>query len=245
MNISRHAHIFIVEDDAKLNELTEKFLRNNGFSVSIESDGNLAVSRILAESPDLVILDVMLPGKDGRTICRELRPRYDGVIVMVTALNEDFDQIAGLEIGADDYIIKPIHPRLLLSRIQALLRLTARSSTTGSRDDETNQNEYNADIIVVGALELHPSSRTVKADGRSIDLTTSQFDLFYHLARHAGQIISRDRLYQDLYGIEYDGFNRSIDVLIRRLREKIGDNGRHPHTIKSIRGKGYMVVKPS
>lgn len=245
MDATKPVHIFLVEDDAKLTGLIKEYLESNNFSVSIESDGNRAVPRILEEKPTLVILDVMLPGKDGRTICRELRSRYDGVIVMVTALDEDFDQIAGLEIGADDYITKPTHPRLLLSRIQALLRLAARSSTATSKDDETDRNEGADKTIVLGALEIHPPSRSVRVNDRSIHLTTSQFDLLLYLARHAGQTISRDHLYRHLYGIEYDGFNRSADLSILRLREKIGDDGKSPRIIKSIRGEGYLMVKPS
>ncbi len=245
METTKPVHIFLVEDDTKLTGLIKEYLEVNDFSVSIESDGNRAVPRILDENPALVILDVMLPGKDGRTICRELRSRYDGVIVMVTALDEDVDQIAGLEIGADDYITKPIHPRLLLSRIQALLRLTARSSAVTSNSDKMGQNQDSADTIVLDALEIHPPSRTVRVNDQSINLTTSQFDLLFYMARHAGETISRDRLYRDLYGIEYDGLNRSVDLTILRLREKIGDNGKNPRIIKSIRGEGYLMVKPS
>ncbi len=245
MDVENSVHIFLVEDDKKLTALIKEYLETDNFSVSIESDGSRAVSRILEEKPALVILDVMLPGKDGRTICRELRNSYDGVIVMVTALDEDVDQIAGLEIGADDYITKPIHPRLLLSRIQALLRLTARSSAVTPSNDETDQNQGDADTIVLGALEIHAPSRTVRVNDQSINLTTSQYDLLFYLARHAGQIISRDRLYRDLYGIEYDGLNRSVDLTILRLREKIGDEGKNPRIIKSIRGEGYLMAKPS
>lgn len=245
MDITKNFSVFLVEDDEKVAALTREFLELNHFSVSIEKDGSRAAARILAENPAVVILDIMLPGKDGRAVCRELRPRYKGVIVMVTALDEDADQIAGLEVGADDYITKPIHPRLLLSRIQALLRFAARSSDTASEAERTLQNDGDAERIVLGAIEIHPAGRTVLAEGRPVDLTTAQFDLLFYLARHAGRIVSRDRLYRRLYGTDYDGLNRSLDISILRLREKLGDDGKHPRIIKSIRGEGYLMVKPS
>lgn len=186
----------------------------------------------------------MLPGKDGRTICRELREQYDGPIIMLTALDEEVDQIVGLEIGADDYITKPVHPRFLLSKINAMLRVVARS---GSECVDRIQFGWNGDEpkkICFENIEINLSSRNVLLNSRSINLTTSQFDLLSYLARHAGQIISRDRLYRHLRGIDYDGLNRSIDLTIVRLREKIGDNGKDPRIIKSIRGEGYIMVKP-
>ena len=244
MDAAEPVHIFLVEDDAKLTALIKEYLEHHHFAVSIENDGNRAVDRILDEKPDLVILDILLPGKDGRSICRELRGRYDGPIVMLTALDEEVDQVVGLEIGADDYITKPVRPRLLLSRIHAILRLAARSSRDNMIQDQTNHTANKTEQIVLGDLEIHIPSRTVLLKDNSIDLTTTQFDLLAFMGRHAGEVVSRDRLFKRLRGIDYDGFNRSIDLTIGRLREKIGDTGKNPRVIKSIRGEGYLMVKP-
>lgn len=244
MKVKEPTFIFLVEDDAKLAALIKEYLERHQFAVSIENDGSRAVSRILSENPALVVLDIMLPGKDGRTICRELREQYDRPIVMLTALDEEIDQIVGLEIGADDYITKPVKPRLLLSRINAMLRVVARSGGDSFGKTEFSRNKKESGKIVLGNLGIHIPSRTVRLSNQPIELTTSQFDLLSYLARHAGQVISRDHLYRHLRGIDYDGLNRSIDLTIVRLREKIGDNGKHPCIIKSIRGEGYMMVKP-
>lgn len=244
MDVAKPVHIFLVEDDIKLAALVKDYLERHQFSVTVENDGSRAVERILKKKPALVILDILLPGKDGRTICRELRGQYDGPIIMLTALDEEVDQVVGLEIGADDYITKPVRPRLLLSRINAILRFAARSNTDSLKKKKPLADMNNADKIVLGDLEIHIPSRAVLKDGQPVDLTTAQFDLLSFLAVNAGQIISRDRLYHHMRGMDYDGFNRSIDLAIVRLREKIGDDGKHPRIIKSIRGEGYLMVKP-
>lgn len=243
MNEIKRTPLFLVEDDAKLAGLIQAYLERHHFTVEVENDGGRAVDRILEENPALVILDIMLPGKDGRSICRELRSRYDGPIVMLSALDEEVDQIVGLELGADDYITKPVRPRLLLSRINAMLRVVARSGAGDLQGAMPSATAAPPERIVLDGLEIHLPSRTVFLGGHRIELTSSQFDLLCFLARNAGQIISRDKLFRHLRGIDYDGFSRSIDLAIVRLREKIGDDGRHPNRIKSIRGEGYLMVK--
>lgn len=238
-------HIFLVEDDHKLSGAIKYYLEKHHFSVSTEKDGNLAVERILDEKPALVILDIMLPGKDGKTICRELRGQYDGLIVMLTALGEEVDQIVGLEIGADDYIAKPVRPRFLLCRINALLRLTARFDIMSMEKPATDVDPNAADTMCIGDLKIHLPSRSVFLNRRPIELSTVQFDLLTYLATHAGRVISREQLYKDLRGIDYDGLNRSIDLAIARIRRKLSDDGNHPRIIKSVRGEGYLMVKPS
>jgi DNA-binding response OmpR family regulator len=218
MDIAKPVHIFLVEDDVKLAALIKNYLERHQFIVMVENDGSRAVERILKNKPVLVILDILLPGKDGRTICRELRGRYDGPIVMLTALDEEVDQVVGLEIGADDYITKPVRPRLLLSRINAILRFAARSGIDSLKKDKPLAEINKAEKIVLGDLEIHIPSRSVLKNGQPVDLTTAQFDLLSFLAFNAGQIISRDTLYQHLRGMDYDGFNRSIDLTIVRLR---------------------------
>lgn len=242
MTVTGSVSIFLVEDDVKLTELIKEYLESHHFIVSTENDGNRAVERILAEKPALVILDIMLPGKDGRTVCRELRDRYNGPIMMLTVLKEEVDQILGLEIGADDYLTKPVRPRLLLSRIKAILRFGARSAADAPESDSSDSNNNNRKKIVVGNIAIHVPNRTVVLDGQPVDLTTIQFDLLLYLAQRAGQIVSRNELFQHLWGIDYDGLNRSVDVTIVRIREKIGDYGKDPQIIKSIRGEGYLMV---
>ena len=227
--------ILLVEDDTRLAELTAEYLGKNDFSVSIEARGDTAETRILEEQPDLVILDVMLPGKDGLEVCRAIRPSYRGVILMLTARDEDFDQILGLEMGADDYIAKPVQPRVLLARIKALLRRRplAESSTAVAEDES----------LVFGQFRISQVTRSATLAGQAIDLTTAEFDLLWLLATHAGNVLSRDDLLQELRGIGFDGLDRSIDARISRLRKKLNDDPENPTRIKTVRGKGYLFSK--
>jgi DNA-binding response OmpR family regulator len=243
-NLFQRTHLLLVEDDPKLSKLIKHFLESNFFIVSCEVRGDQAPDRILNEKPDLVILDILLPGKDGRTICREVRPYYDRPIIMLTALDEEVDQIIGLEIGADDYISKPVKPRLLLSRIRAILRLTARAGNDNMPNElSATSSSIPAEKIVIGNIEVDTTNRSVWVGGQPKEFSTAQFNLLSYLAHHAGEVISRNRLYRALRGIDYDGLNRSIDLQIARLREKIGENGKNPQIIKSIRGEGYLMVR--
>ena len=228
-----NTRILLVEDDERLATLTAEYLRKNDFEVAIEPRGDAAEARILSEQPDLVILDVMLPGKDGFEVCRGVRNDYRGVILMLTARDEDFDQILGLEMGADDYISKPVQPRVLLARIKALLR---RLPTSGEipPDDE---------MQVFGKFNISQVTRTATLNGEAIDLTTAEFDLLWLLASHAGNVLSRDDLLQQLRGIGFDGLDRSIDARISRLRKKLNDDPENPTRIKTVRGKGYLFSK--
>ncbi len=225
--------ILLVEDDERLAGLTAEYLSRNDLQVSIEPRGDTAESRILAEQPDLVILDVMLPGKDGFEVCRAIRPQYRGVILMLTARDEDFDQILGLELGADDYIAKPVQPRVLLARIKALLR----------RLPAASEHDTASDQLVFGNFRISQSTRTASLGTQAIDLTTAEFDLLWLLASHAGNVLSRDDLLQELRGIGFDGLDRSIDARISRLRKKLNDDPENPTRIKTVRGKGYLFSK--
>ncbi|MBS1188412.1 MAG: Response regulator receiver:Transcriptional regulatory protein, C-terminal [Rhodocyclaceae bacterium] len=228
------ARILLVEDDERLAGLTAEYLSRNDFEVSIEGRGDTAEQRILAEQPDLVILDIMLPGKDGFAVCRAVRPAYRGVILMLTARDEDFDQILGLEMGADDYIAKPVQPRVLLARIKALLRRMPGSGETSATSAEEK---------VFGHFRISQATRTTTLAGHPIDLTTAEFDLLWLLASHAGNVLSRDDLLQELRGIGFDGLDRSIDARISRLRKKLNDDPDNPTRIKTVRGKGYLFSK--
>ncbi|WP_313951318.1 winged helix-turn-helix domain-containing protein [Accumulibacter sp.] len=232
--------ILLVEDDERLAQLTAEYLRKNDFEVLVEGRGNTAEARILDERPDLVILDVMLPGKDGFEICRAVRARYHGVILMLTAREEDFDQILGLELGADDYIAKPVQPRLLLARIKALLRRAPaiQIGIAGERAAAADPAE-----LAFGSFRISQATRSAYLGPDSIDLTTAEFDLLWLLARHAGSVLSRDDLLQQLRGIGFDGLDRSIDARISRLRRKLGDDPENPTRIKTVRSKGYLFSK--
>lgn len=225
--------ILLVEDDLKLAALMREFLEGAGFEVEIEARGDQAVSRILAESPDLVVLDLMLPGLDGLSVCRQVRPRFRNPILMLTALGDEVDEVVGLEVGADDYLVKPVRPRLLLARIHSLLRRAGGDLGTGGGD---------AQILRVGDLALDGARRSVAWDDVEIDLTTAEFDLLWYLAQRAGQVVTREALYVDLRGVEWDGMDRSIDIAVARLRRKLGDDGKHPQVVKSVRGSGYLLA---
>lgn len=224
--------ILIVEDDERLAALTQDYLRKNGLDVAIEMDGTQAIERIINEQPDLVVLDVMLPGSDGLTICREVRPHYHSPILMLTARTDDMDQVLGLEMGADDYVAKPVQPRVLLARIRALLR---RSDATPT-DDTPHRLEF-------GDLVIDNGGRSVTLNDKLVDFTSAEYDLLWLLASNAGKILSREDIFERLRGIEYDGQDRSIDVRISRIRPKIGDDPENPKRIKTVRSKGYLFVK--
>ncbi len=231
--------ILLVEDDERLADLTAEYLRKNDFEVSIEGRGDTAELRITADNPDLVILDVMLPGKDGFEVCRGVRDKYHGVILMLTARDEDLDQILGLELGADDYLAKPVQPRLLLARIKALLR---RSPGMLAQGEDASEADESAELTF-GNFRISQATRNAYLGNETIDLTTAEFDLLWLLARHAGSILSRDDLLQQLRGIGFDGLDRSIDARISRLRRKLGDDPENPTRIKTVRSKGYLFSK--
>ncbi|MEY8264147.1 MAG: response regulator [Bermanella sp.] len=233
-------NILIVEDDERLAELTREYLQANGLQVSVEGNGAVAVDRIKSEQPDLVILDVMLPGEDGLSVCRLVRPHYSGPIIMLTARADDLDQVLGLEMGADDYLSKPVQPRVLLARIHALLRRLKDISAPPSTDAPT-ANEVHR--VTFANLVVDNSMREAWLDEYPIDLTSAEFDLLWLLSSNAGRVLSREEIFSALRGIEYDGQDRSIDVRVSRIRPKIGDDPLQPKRIKTVRSKGYLFVK--
>lgn len=224
--------VLIVEDDLRLAELTRDYLESNGLKVSLEGDGARAAQRIVDEQPDLVILDLMLPGEDGLSICRKVRDQYDGPILMLTARTDDSDQVQGLDMGADDFVCKPVHPRVLLARIHALLR---RSDTTEPAAQESRR-------LVFGPLTVDNALREAWLNEQTIELTSAEFDLLWLLVTNAGRILSREEIFTALRGVAYDGQDRSIDVRISKIRPRIGDDPIHPRLIKTVRNKGYLFV---
>lgn len=237
MSVNEPQSILIVEDDERLATLTQEYLQKNGFTVDIEPDGRKAIARIVEEQPSLVILDLMLPGADGFTVCRSVRHEYHGPILMLTARSDDVDQILGLEIGADDYVSKPAKPRVLLARVQSLLRRSTQDVDLSAVEEAPEQ------TLEFGTLLIDNSRREAWRDGNEIELTSAEFDLLWLLASNSGRILSREEIFGELRGIEYDGQDRSVDVRISRIRSKIGDDPIHPRRIKTIRSKGYLFVK--
>ena len=238
-------HIILVEDDVKLSSLIQSYLQKYEFSVDIIGDGNLAVAAILSAQPDVVVLDLMLPGKDGLTICREIRSKFDGSILFLTASEDDMDHVAGVELGADDFIIKPIQPRVLLARIRMLQRRATKTQHKLTSEPDVVPAEKAVKNLQFGQLTIHFSKRSVTLADQPIGLTTNEFDVLWLLASHAEEVLSRDFLYKTLRGIEYDGMDRSIDTRIANLRKKLGDNASLSTRIITVRGQGYLFVPDS
>lgn len=228
--------VLLIEDDVRLSALIKEYLQQQAIEVTIEHRGDLACARVESERPDIVVLDLMLPGLDGLEVCKAIRPKYDGPILMLTARDEDIDQVVGLEIGADDYVTKPVQPRVLLARIRALLR---RPPPTNHSSEEV----YDMSDIKYGLLTISTTAREAWLDGQVLELTTNEFDLLWLLASHAGEILTRDIILERLRGIGYDGLDRSVDIRVSRLRKKLGDDTHRPYRIKTIRSKGYLFVK--
>ncbi len=224
--------ILLVEDDRRLADLTAEYFRQNGFSVATESRGDRALARFRELAPRVVLLDLMLPGTDGLTICRELRQGFDGPILIFTARDSDIDQVIGLEAGADDYVAKPVDPMVLLARTRALLRRVEKTATA----------QAPAGDLEIGALRISETSQQVWLGEQPVDLTTQEFELLHLLARHAGKVLSRKEIFRQTRGIEYDGLDRSIDGRVSKLRKKLGDSSTTPTRLKTVWGKGYLLV---
>lgn len=211
--------------------MVKDFLVEQGFDVTIEADGRRAVEQIECQNYDAIVLDIGLPGLDGFDVCRAVRPNYAGPIIVLTARGEEIDEVIALEVGADDFMAKPVRPRALLARLKVHLR----------RGDALAPAELEA--IVVGDLRIEEASRNVTVAGEVIDLTTAEFELLLYLARRAGTVVERKNVYIDLLELPYDGLDRSIDLRISRLRKKLNDDPHHPTRIKSVRGVGYLMAK--
>jgi two-component system response regulator RstA len=223
--------IVLVEDDQELAQWIADYLQAKQFDVTVYGNGKQAYDALVKNLPDLIILDGMLPAMDGFEICKRLRLLTRVPIIMLTARDEEIDEILGLEMGADDYITKPVRGRLLETRIKSLLR------RTGGTDSALTPQS-----IKLGALEISKSALSVHLHGVSLKVSSKEFEVLWLLAQHAGQVVSRDMLSQQLRGFDYDGFDRTIDLRISRLRKKLLDNAVEPYKIKSIWGKGYLLA---
>lgn len=231
--------IVYVEDEIEVGELISAYLKKHDIEVIIETRGDRAEATILAEKPDLVLLDIMLPGKDGMSLCRDLRTQWQGPIVLLTSLDSDMNHILALEIGANDYILKTTPPAVLLARLRLHLR---QNQPSAASPDERPSTVRQSSVMSFGKLTIDMVNRQVTLAGEIIALSTADFDLLWELASHAGQILNRDVLLQTLRGVSYDGMDRSIDVAISRLRKKLYDNATEPFRIKTIRNKGYLFA---
>ncbi len=230
--------VMIVEDDERLATLTADYLTSNGLEVEVIGDGSEAIKAIVAKQPDLVVLDLMLPGADGLEVCKAVRDQYKKPILMLTARTDDVDQVLGLEMGADDYVAKPVKPRVLLARIRALLR-----RSDAPEEKVETQAAGNPNRLEFGDLVIDNSAREVWLKESPVDLTSAEYDLLWLLASNAGTILSREEIFERLRGIQYDGQDRSIDVRVSRIRPKVGDDPMNPRRIKTVRSKGYLFVK--
>lgn len=222
--------VVYVEDDERLARLTAQFLTSHSVTVHVVNRGDLALAEVQRVRPDVVLLDVMLPGTDGLQVCRQIRERFHVPVIMLTAKTQELDRVTGLEVGADDYVTKPFLARELLARIRAHAR-RARGEA-GPR----------AERIVVGALVVDAAAQEVTLDGKPIPLTTNEFALLQALAERAGRPVGRDQLLQLLHGSLEEAFDRSIDVLVSRIRSKIEQDARNPRLLKTVRGIGYLLT---
>jgi DNA-binding response OmpR family regulator len=220
----------LVEDDSRLAALTRDYLESHGVVVTIASDGRSGLAEAVARRFDVVLLDLMLPEKNGLDVCRELRARSDVPVIVLTARGEEADRVMGLELGADDYLAKPYSPRELLARIRAVVR-RARGRVGPSLD-----------VVKVGALVVDPGGRRATYDGRELPLTGYEFALLEALAKRAGRVLSREQLMEMAKGSAEESFDRSIDVHVSRLRHKLGDDPKRPRLLKTVRGAGYLLA---
>ena len=229
--------IVFVEDDTEVGNLIAAWLGKHDFEVVLEPRGDRAQEVIMRENPDLVLLDILLPGKDGMTICRDLRPVYSGPIVLLTSLDSDMNHILALEMGANDYILKTTPPAVLLARLRLHLRQNA-----AIPHEPSHPSASTGSVLHFGQLSIDLINREVVLGTETVILSTSDFELLWELATHAGQIMDREALLKNLRGVSYDGLDRSIDVAISRLRKKLYDNALEPFRIKTVRNKGYLFA---
>ncbi|WP_027184413.1 response regulator transcription factor [Desulfovibrio inopinatus] len=220
--------ILVIEDDTDLQQLLKEYLAGFGYTVHSEGEPEAGLSVFKSLSPDLVILDVMLPGMNGFEVCRRIRQDSQVPVLMLTARGDIMDRVAGLEIGADDYLPKPFEPRELVARIQAILRRSQHNTT-----HETGE---------FGSLRINFDARAAVLNGEDIGLTTNEFNALAVLARNPGKTFSRDDLMQELRGLDSDSFNRSIDITMSRIRQKLGDDPKLPRYIKTVWGTGYVFI---
>lgn len=224
--------VLIVEDEKPLANIIGSYLAREGFEVLLSHNGLDAVEQARSAKPDLIVLDVMLPGLDGLEVCRQIRTFTDAYVIMLTARDEEIDKVVGLSVGADDYVVKPFSPRELLARVQAMLR---RPRTGG----EEGANREKVSLLVIGDLIVDPDARTVTVAGESVDLTRTEFDLLAAMAGRPKAAFNRRQLIEAVWGPGWYGDEHVVDVHVGHLRRKLGDDAENPHLIRTVRGVGY------
>ncbi|EJK6376605.1 response regulator transcription factor [Listeria monocytogenes] len=229
--------ILVVDDEKPIADIVKFNLNKEGFDVYCAYDGDEALELVEEVQPDLILLDIMLPGRDGIEVCREVRKKYDMPIIMVTAKDSEIDKVIGLELGADDYVTKPFSNRELIARVKANLRRHSQVSSNAAEEEENSELE-------IGSLIIHPDAYVASKRGETIELTHREFELLHYLAKHMGQVMTREHLLQTVWGYDYFGDVRTVDVTVRRLREKIEDNPSHPARLVTRRGVGYYLRNP-
>lgn len=230
--------ILVVDDEKPISDIVKFNLTKEGFDVYTAYDGQESLDKVETVNPDLIILDLMLPKIDGLEVAREVRKKHDMPIIMVTAKDTEIDKVLGLEMGADDYVTKPFSNRELVARVKANLR--RQSSAIAAAQEQQDAN----DDITVGELVVNPDAYIVSKRGEKIDLTHREFELLYYLAKHVGRVMTREHLLQTVWGYDYFGDVRTVDVTVRRLREKIEDNPSRPTWLMTRRGAGYYLRNP-
>ncbi|QFT91178.1 Transcriptional regulatory protein YycF [Bacillus sp. THAF10] len=223
--------ILVVDDEKPIADILKFNLQKEGYEVHCAYDGEEAVNKVEEVKPDLILLDIMLPQRDGMEVCREVRKKYEMPIIMLTAKDSEIDKVLGLELGADDYVTKPFSTRELIARVKANLRRHQQKTSDAEEPSE----------IAIGSLVIHPDAYMVTKRGDMIELTHREFELLHYLAKHIGQVMTREHLLQTVWGYDYYGDVRTVDVTVRRLREKIEDNPSHPTWIVTRRGVGYYL----
>ena len=229
--------ILVVDDEKPIADILQFNLIKEGYKAVCAYDGEEALAKVEEVQPDLMLLDIMLPKRDGMEVCREVRKKYDIPIIMLTAKDSEIDKVLGLELGADDYVTKPFSTRELIARVKANMR---RHQAVAQPEEEVEE----SNDIVVGSLTIQPDAYLVLKRDETIELTHREFELLHYLARHIGQVMTREHLLQTVWGYDYFGDVRTVDVTIRRLREKIEDNPSHPAWIVTRRGVGYYLRNP-
>jgi DNA-binding response OmpR family regulator len=221
--------LLLIDDDARLHELLASYLDQNGFTVTVASDGKRGLAALEGGTFDAVLLDVMMPGMDGIEVCKRIRAKSNIPVVMLTAKGDETDRVVGLELGADDYVAKPFSPRELLARIRAVLR-RARPEVTGER-------------LAAGDISIDVPGRLVSVGGKPADLTGIEFDILVALVRRAGRVVARDALLSEAGRSDVTVGERTVDVHVSHLRQKLGDDPKSPRLIKTVRGVGYVLTK--
>lgn len=230
--------ILVVDDEKPISDIIKFNLEKEGYDVVTAADGEEAIAKVDDEQPDLILLDLMLPKIDGLEVARRVRTKYTTPIIMVTAKDSEIDKVLGLELGADDYVTKPFSNRELVARVKANLR----RQDTVVKNSAAAENESNS--IEVGDLKIDPDAYMVSKRGDDIELTHREFELLYYLAQHIGQVMTREHLLQTVWGYDYFGDARTVDVTMRRLREKVEDTPSHPAWLVTRRGVGYYLRNP-